>query len=120
MLKLNIWQRDFDIEVVYDIFPGEAVSKEQEDAFSQFLSSKKQISDSIAAVKKYCLQENGREIGMDSIDNIFKYVVPESIFVKRDGKVAIMCKYRFDLEHGIAVVFKGGIFDKIGKQDIIL
>jgi len=120
MHKINIWQRDFDIELVYDIFPGETASKEQEDAFSKFISNKKQISDSLVDIEKYCLEENGREIGTDTIDNIFKYVVPESIFVKRDGRVAIMCKYRFDLEHGIAIVFREGKLEQIGKQDIVL
>ena len=46
--------------------------------------------------------------------------MPESIFVKRDGRVAIMCRYKFDSEHGIAVVFKDNKFEQIGMQDIIL
>lgn len=120
MIKINIWQRDFDIEVVYDLLSGETVSKEQEGALRQFISCKEQITASKSDVEKYCLQENGAEIGANSIENIFKYVVPESIYVKRDGRVAIMCNYRFDLEHGVAVVFKDGKLIKIGPQDIIL
>ena len=34
--------------------------------------------------------------------------------------VAIMCNYKFDMEHGIAIVFKNEMFSKIVSQDIIL
>lgn len=120
MLNINIWQRDFDIEEVYDIYQGETVSKQQEDALAEFCKNKAMIAESQHEVEKYCLSENENDIGEKSISNIFKYVVPESIFVKRDGRVAIMCKYKFDLEHGLAIVFKKGKLDQIGKQDIVL
>lgn len=50
-------------------------------------------------------------------------VMPESIFVphsKKHRTVAIMCNYKFDMEHGLAVVFENGLFKKVGPQDIVL
>ena len=120
MLNIRIWNRDFDLKVLYDCYAGEQILDEQKEALNKFSSDKNTIELSRGFVEKYCLRNNKDEIGADEIDNIFKYVLPESIFVKRDCRVAILCKYRFDAEHGIAIVFKDGKFDEIGNQDIIL
>ena len=56
-------------------------------------------------------------------DNIFSYIKPECLFVKRDkesSRIAMMCKYRYDLEHGLAVVFSSDGEVTVGMQDIIL
>ncbi|MCM1539584.1 MAG: hypothetical protein NC254_14450 [bacterium] len=56
------------------------------------------------------------------VDNIFKYVMPIKRYVLRTGKdrsIAILCDYKFDIEHGIAVVFKNEKFFRIGSQDIV-
>lgn len=56
------------------------------------------------------------------IDNIFKYIMPKSIFVPRteQKEVAIICNYKYDMEHGIAIVFENERLKEIGMQDIIL
>lgn len=120
MLNIKIWNRDFDLKVLYDCYAGEQILEEQKEALKKFAADKKTIESSKSVTEKYCLSQNKDEIGADEIDNIFKYVMPESIFVKRDCRVAIMCRYKFDAEHGIAIVFKDGKFDEIGNQDIIL
>ena len=119
MFKMKIWDRDFDLKVIYDCYAGEEILEEQKEALRKFSSDKKTIELSKEYVEKYCMNQNKEEIGSDRIDNIFKYVIPESIFVKRDGCVAILCKYRYDEEHGIAVVFNNGQFKEVGSQDII-
>lgn len=118
--SIRIWNRDFDLDVVYDCYAGEDILDEQKKAFKAFLANKKMIDSSKVNVERYCLSQNKAEIGSDTIENIFKYVMPASIYVKRDGCVAIMCRYRFDEEHGIAVVFGEGKVKEVGPQDIIL
>lgn len=122
-VKLNIWNREFDIEVVYDKYSDETVLTAQEKALEDFIRATEEIDSSLAAVKEYCLSNNREEIGSDCIDNIFKYVMPKYLYVARDNEnhtVAIMCNYRYDEENGIAIVFKNEKFLQIGKQDIIL
>lgn len=48
--------------------------------------------------------------------------MPKYLFVKREinKHVVAMCNYKFDMEHGIAVVFENEMFSKIVSQDIIL
>ena len=115
-----IWGREFELKVIYDCYGGEEVLPIQKDVYEAFVKDSGVICNSKEAVEKYCLEENREEIGTDQIDNIFKYVIPQSIFVKRDGRIALLCKYKYDMEHGIAVVFKDGKFIEVGSQDIIL
>ena len=122
-VKISIWGREFDMDVIYDCYSGEEVLLSQKDAVKAFIKSEKTISESLDKVKEYCLLENMEEIGSHSIENIFKYVVPKYLYILNDNKkhvVSIMCNYKFDLENGIAVVFENEQFSRIGKQDSIL
>lgn len=74
-------------------------------------------SDSLALVEQYIMKYNGSEIAVDHIDNIFKYVMPKSVLVTRNDKeqcFAVMCNYKFDMEHGLAVVFENKKFKTVG------
>ena len=121
--KITIWSRDFDIEVKYDCYSGEEILQIQKDAIKAFLKSGNAVDAALNQVKQYCLKNNKEDIGKDSIENIFKYVMPKYLYVARNKDkhvVAIMCNYKFDLENGIAVVFENEKFSKIGMQDIVL
>ena len=120
MYKTLIWGRDFELKVVYDCYAGEEILPLQKNTFEEFSNNAELLSSSLSDVKKYCIEENQDDIGSDQIENIFKYVMPESIYVKRDGRVALICRYKFDAEHGIAVVFNGGKLEEVGSQDIIM
>ena len=73
-------------------------------------------------VEKYILKNGLKENGISEVDNIFKYVMPKSISVPKAKKrvVALMCNYKFDMEHGIAVIFEDEKFKKVGPQDLVL
>ena len=119
-IALNLWNRDFQLKVVYDCLDGEEILDEQVAALEAFVDA--DTSKSLDQIKKYCLKENGKQIG-DRIDNIFKYVIPHTIFVPRKQKkstVAILCNYKFDLEHGLALVFEGKKLAEICNPDAIL
>ena len=121
--KISIWYRVFDLNVVYECYPGEEVLETQREAFTMFKENTEAISESLEAVKKYVLKTNAGLIADESIENIFKYVMPRSLFVphtKNHRTIAILCNYKFDIEHGIAVVFENGKFKMVGMQDIIL
>ena len=56
-------------------------------------------------------------------DNIFSYIKPDYLLIKRDAenpRVAMMCKYRYEPEHGLTVVFPHDGQIVVGIQDIIL
>lgn len=121
--KITIWDRVFDLSVVYECYTGEEVMESQREAFAMLEDNEKEIVDSLSAVKKYVQKTGVGLLKDDGIENIFKYVMPKSIFVPHTRKhriAAIMCNYKFDMEHGIAVVFENGKFKKVGTQDIVM
>ncbi len=131
-MKLNIWGREFDLPVEFDLYEGEVVSNVQKEALFGFEA--KNIRDgkvvknsllegSLDKLKAFCLDRNKEEIQGNSIDNIFKYVIPQNIYVLRTEEyrvVALMCAYKFDLEHGLAIVFENECLKDIGTQDLVL
>lgn len=81
------------------------------------------VAASLEHVKNYVETDEFARLNGDKIENIFNYVMPKEIFVPHTEKhrnVAIMCNYKFDIEHGIAVLFENGQFKKVGPQDIAL
>ncbi len=121
-IKMNIWGRDFDLPVMIKQFKGKDITDEQNDAVEKFESSEKMVNAAKDEVEKYIIKNGLKDAGVDSVDNIFKYVIPKTISVPKSKKriVAIMCNFKFDMEHGLAIVFEDEKFKKIGPQDIVL
>lgn len=120
---LNIWGRDFDLEIYFDCYTGEKISIEQKEALDLFLQNPQLISEAKEKVIAYCLKRNAAEIG-GTIENIFKYVIPQSIYVQKSPDnarvVGLMCAYRFNPEDGLAVVFRNEAYHEVGSQNIII
>lgn len=120
-----IWDREFNIDIVYDVYSGEEILPYQKTALESFLGNYKSLIDSsLKDVKNYCLENNEKEIGQKVIDNIFKYVIPKAIFIKRTKQekqiVSLLCDYKFNPDDGLAIVFENNQMIEIGTQNIIL
>lgn len=123
--NISVWGRRFELEIVFDRYADEEVLPYQKEALEAFLGNLKMLDKAKPAVEAYCLDdEKNDEIKASKIENIFKYVIPTSIYVQRNKAerhiVGLMCNYKFDPEHGLAVVFEGEKLQNIGSQDIIL
>jgi len=122
-IKLNIWGRLFELEVIYDCYQGEHVTPLQKETALLLENDSQFINTCLNDIKNYCIENYSEEISESKIENIFKYVVPKNIFIKRNDKnkmFALMCHFKFDMEHGLAIVFKDKKLLKIGPEDIIL
>lgn len=121
-VKITLWDREFDIGVSYSCYSGEEITDNQKKAVVNFCEQEKCIADILDNLKDYVEKNNENGLKAEDIENIFKYVMPKSLFVPRADKeiIAIMCNYKFDMENGIAVVFENGKLKEIGTQDIIL
>lgn len=120
-VKCTIWNREFELNVVFQNFPGEEVTANQEKISDSLESFDFDIS--LAKVKEYIIKWNSEEVGSLEISNIFKYVIPKSVLIPREDEkqiFALMCNYKFDMEHGMAIVFENGKLKEVGPQDIIL
>lgn len=120
-VKVSIWGRGFELNVSFDNFPDEEVTENQKLTVEEIPSI--DFSESLPETKQYVAKHNGSELEGTSSDNIFKYVMPKSIVImreKEDRVFAVFCNYKFDMEHGLAVVYENGRFKTVGPQDIIL
>lgn len=122
--RLTVWGRELELEIVYDRYEGEEVLPVQVEALNRFLGSPAPLEDARGAVEDYCRSISGGELGDGPIENVFRYVMPQEIFVKRtrDGSrvVGLMCACRFDEDNGLAAVFRDEGLERVGTQDIIL
>lgn len=122
-LRLTIWDRDFTLPIEYECYTDERVTRQQKKAAKRFFDHKEWIEASKTNVEEYCREQVLEDDENQKKENIFSYIKPEYLFIKRDAKaprIALMCKYRYDLEHGLAIVFSYDGNVTIGVQDIIL
>ena len=118
-----IWDKKFAINIVYDCYSGEKITRNQIKAFERFCDNLQWLENAKNEFLKYCKNDVNNDFNNLKKDNIFSYIKPESIFIKRDDincRVALMCKYRYDQEHGLAIVFDKNGNITIGIQDIII
>lgn len=124
-LKMTIWEREIEIEVVFDCYTNETITASQNQAYLDFLSNNKNFySISKRKILDYVTQDI--EYFPDKIipENIFKFIMPKAIFIKRDSEsnklFGLLFHYKYREEEGICVVFKNNDFFEIGPENIIL
>lgn len=114
-IKMNIWGREFKIDVIYDVYKGEKILEIQREALERFIDNSNAVNGALDSVKRYCLKDENM-VGVKTIDNIFKYVIPTAIFVersKKSRKILLLCNYKWDYEHGLELSFENEQFKKI-------
>lgn len=120
-LPLTIWGRDFVLSVNYQNYPGEEITKNQQETEKAITSV--DFNAARAGVERYIRRYFASNLGNEDFDNIFRFVMPKNILILRSGDsrmFAVMCKFKFDMEHGIAVVYKNEGFVAAGPQDLAL
>lgn len=120
-LHITIWEREFDLELNFQNYPGEDVTDLQRQTIEAVSSV--DFMRSRQSVEEFLIKKNPDFFQTGSVDNIFKYVMPKSILIQRDKNnrsFSIMCNYKFDMEHGLAVVFENEEYKAVGTQDLVL
>ena len=123
-ITFDIWGRSFDLEVIYDCFEGEEITSIQKETFDEFKNNSETIfKDAYLLIKEYCLN-NYPTLVIVNFENIFRYVKPKQLYIKRSvtkKRIAgLLCNFKFDIEHGLAVYIEEGKVSKVDSQDIIL
>ena len=121
-LNISIWERTFLLPIEYDCYDDEVVTDAQKSAVKTLTMHPEWIVSARTQVERFCRDEVIADVENDKKDNIFSYIKPDYLFVKREDRprVALMCKYRYDMEHGLAVVFATDGSVTVGHQDFIL
>lgn len=124
-VNFNIWGRSLDLDVDFDCYKGEEILDSQKKAYELFVDRSDELFEvAYKEAVNYCYKTNGADIADEKINNIFRYVKPKAIYIKRgtldERRVAIICAYRFNPDDGMAIVFKNESFWQIGTENIIL
>lgn len=121
-LEICIWGRDFSVPVDYNCYDGEHLLPGQTDAIHIFLNHPEWLEKAKGSVEQYCHEQVMEDNENSKKENVFSYIKPQGFFVRREEnpRIALMCKYRYDDEHGIAIVFDSDGRVTVGPQDIIL
>lgn len=117
--KISVWGREFELKIVFDCFNGEEILPEQQDSLNVFLDKAESLLSDSQAIEKYCIENSNGKVSAP-IDNIFKYVIPTTIYVKRSTEmreIVILCNYRFDDENGCALLFENEELKQICSQE---
>lgn len=120
-IKTMIWGREVSLNVIFQNYPGEDIIPEQKETAESIPHV--DFEEAKNAVEQYVMKQNIEDLSESKLNNIFSYIKPKCFLVPRlENKhvFAIMCEYRFDMEHGLAIVFEDGICKTVGPQDIIL
>ena len=123
LFSATIWGRAFTLPIVYDCYGNKAIEPEQLEAMKSFSLHLDWIEKAKAQVEAYCTDCVRQDDSNQKKDNIFSYVMPRSIFVIRDKKqprVALMCRYKYDPEHDLAIVFSLDGHATVCSQDTVL
>lgn len=121
-IEIEIWGRHFVLDVEHDPYVGKETIEQQDEALERFLEQKDWIAASKPLVEQYCHDSVMEDDENKKKDNIFSYVMPDYIYIHRDGgsyDICLICNYRYDPEHGIAIVFLPDQKIKVGSQDLL-
>ena len=127
-IKIAFCDREFELEITYDVFEDELLLKGQIDTLDEFLNISNEDRDKLfekvkQEIIKYIYENNKDDLNEEKIENIFKYIIPTEIYIERNEDVHIvdiLCEYKFDMEHGLAIQFENEEFKKIVSQDEVL
>lgn len=120
--KVILWDKEWDLKIVYDCYDDEEVLPSQKEALNHFLKEPYVVASDLDRLKAYCIDRDKEYIDGE-IDDIFRLVTPAYLYIPRKQQeeiIGIMCEYEFDIEHGLALVYKNKKLSCIDAQDILL
>lgn len=123
--NLMIWNRERSVNILFDCYEEEEISENQITAYDEFVQNIRYNQElSYQAFEKYCIENYPETIPEDGFDNIYKYLLPDMIYVKNDylGRkvIGFICKFKLDMENGLAVKFVDGAVEEVGPNQIVL
>lgn len=117
-VKIDIWNKPCNLKVIFECYGNQEPTIGQKTRLNTFIANTKAIDGALTKVKQICLDDEKMN-GSNEISNIFEYVTPKSIYVKRNDKqdlIVLLCDYKYDIEHGLAIVFEKGTLKEIVRQ----
>ncbi len=121
-LLLTIWGRELPIKIEYDCFDGEEITQIQKETLQKFLKKQTSIfKEAYNLLQKFCLQKYP-EYFSGQFDNIFKYIKPNILYIKKASTrlCGLLCNFKYEQEHGLAIIIENEKVVKVDNQDALL
>ena len=124
--EIKLFGKEYNITIIAEAFPGEEISKEQEESYLKFKENEKSYIETIENELKKYVNENLEDlatywVGVRKIINITdlaKVVETKSILFQQDGTIVFLAECEWDIENGIAVKLYPEV--EVGPQDIFI
>lgn len=120
--NLVIWGKQFSMPVQYAGPAEPEASADLDQAIQAFIADSADItSKSILKLKAY-IKGKAETIGSVAPENLFDSITPQMLLVtidEGDALIALLCGFKFDPEHDIALIFRNNSLDEVGNQDLI-
>lgn len=119
-VDITIWGRDYSLPVKYDCYPGEVITEQQISMVSKFIKHPEWIDNAKVMIEKYCKADLIEDDNNKKKDNIFSYIHPHYLYVNRRNQgdaIYLICDYRYDEEHGLAIGFSKDGSIVLGSED---
>lgn len=122
-IQMNIWGRDFNLEVYFKKYQGKESTEIQRESYDEFVRTDAANGHSLTKLTSFIEKEYGNKLKEKNVENIFKYVIPKTIYIPNNCKkrtVVLLCNFKFENEHGLALVYENEKLISIVLQDEIL
>lgn len=122
-IQMNIWGREFNLEVYFKKYQGKELTEMQKESYESFVEKNVVNEQSLKKLTSFIEKEYKDNLQERNIENIFKYVIPKMIYVPNKSQkrtVALLCNFKFENEHGLALVYENEKLANIVLQDEIL
>ena len=130
MSKINIWGKDFNIQILYECKEGEIPTENQKQALEMlqekinekvvneqgsndiqhYLSSQKEIMTFIKSI-------NDEEVNIE--DSVLDYLKPVEMHIlnEKERVIDIVCDFKLDMDHSVLIRFKNEKFDGFYQEE---
>lgn len=124
----KMYGRDVKLQINMDNYHGEKITKRQKEIKDSIKDTN--LSSSLSKLKQY-IKDNDSDnlVEFDPKDreiaNPFRYIKPRYIYIPRydhnnEKEFHVMCDYRFDPEHGLAITYGNKKCKRVIQQDYVL
>lgn len=124
--EIKLFGKEYNITIIAEAFPGEEISKEQEESYLKFKENEKSYIETIENELKKYVNENLEDLAtywvgarkIINITDLAKVVEPKSILFQQDGTIVFLAECEWDIENGIAVKLYPEV--EVGPQDVFI
>ena len=124
--EIKLFGKEYNITIIAEAFPGEEISKEQEESYLKIKENEKSYIETIENELKKYVNENLEDLAtywvvarkIINITDLAKVVEPKSILFQQDGTIVFLAECEWDIENGIAVKLYPEV--EVGPQDVFI